>query len=251
MRSRNAVSFDFTGARVLVTGGTSGIGHGVALAFRAAGAEVTVTGTRPRADDYQVDLSAMSYRRLVAAEDASLDALAGSFDTLDVLVNNAGANFPGGLDEYEPDGFAASVQLNLVAPYRLTRGLYPALKASELPGGAAVVNLSSMAAVRAVPIVPGYSAAKGGINQVTQNLASRWAADGIRVNAVAPGTTQTPMTAPMEAFEPMLQQQLDHIPLGRLASVDDIVPTVLFLASTASSYVTGVTWAVDGGYLTH
>src|SRR5205807_782468 len=112
---------------------------------------------------------------------------------LDVLINNAGANFPGGLDESKPDGLDASVALNLTGPYRLTVGLYAALKASTAAGGASVVNLASMSALRAVPLVPGYGAAKAGILGITRNLAVKLARNSIRVNVVAPGTIDTPM----------------------------------------------------------
>src|SRR5690349_10338538 len=93
------VSFDFTGTTALITGGTSGIGHATATLFRDAGAEVTVTGTKPAAADYDTDLNGMTYRQLVITECESVDDVAESFGSLDVLVNNAGANFPGGLDE--------------------------------------------------------------------------------------------------------------------------------------------------------
>ena len=146
------VSFDFTGTTALITGGTSGIGHATAALFRDAGARVAVTGTKPAPTDYEADLSGMAYHQLQITDPNSVDALAESFTRLDVLVNNAGANFPGGLDESKPDGFEASVALNLTGPYRLTVGLYRALKASTAAGGASVVNLASMSALRAVPL---------------------------------------------------------------------------------------------------
>ena len=159
------VSFDFTDTTVLITGGTSGIGHATASLFRDAGARVTITGTKPAADDYDTDLSGMDYRQLRITDHDSVDALARTFTELDVLVNNAGANFPGGLDESKPDGFEASVALNLTGPYRLTVGLYRALRASTAAGGASVVNLASMSALRSVAMVPGYGAAKAGSHQ--------------------------------------------------------------------------------------
>ena len=109
-----------------------------------------------------------------------------------MLVNNAGANFPGGLNEAEPDGFDASVALNLTGPYRLTVGLRKALAASRAAGGASVVNLASLSALRAVTLVPGYGAAKAGIVSLTHNLAVKWAPRNIRVNAVLPGMIDTP-----------------------------------------------------------
>ncbi|OBI23004.1 oxidoreductase [Mycobacterium sp. E2327] len=240
------VSFDFTGTTVLVTGGTSGIGHATATLFRDAGADVTITGTKPAAADYDTDLSGMAYRQLRITDPESVDALAQAFAGLDVLVNNAGANFPGGLDESKPDGFDASVALNLIGPYRLTVALYPALKSSTAAGGASVVNVASMSALRAVPLVPGYGAAKAGVVCITRNLAVKWAHKGIRVNAVAPGTIDTPMTAPMHGAAELVESELAHIPLRRFGSVGEIAPTVAFLCTEQSSYTSGALFVVDG-----
>jgi NAD(P)-dependent dehydrogenase (short-subunit alcohol dehydrogenase family) len=239
------VSFDFTGTTALITGGTSGIGHATAVLFRDAGARVAVTGTKPAVRDYQADLSGMDYHQLQIGDPASVDALVEKFTRLDVLVNNAGANFPGGLDESKPDGFEASVALNLTGPYRLTVGLYRALKASTAAGGASVVNLASMSALRAVPLVPGYGAAKAGIVCMTRNLAVKWAGKGIRVNAVAPGTIDTPMTAPMHGSAELVESELAHIPLRRFGSVAEIAPTIAFLCTEQSSYTSGAVFVVD------
>jgi NAD(P)-dependent dehydrogenase (short-subunit alcohol dehydrogenase family) len=240
------VSFDFTGTEALITGGTSGIGYATALLFRDAGAQVTITGTKAAASDYDADLSGMAYHQLQITEPESVDALAHHFTGLDVLVNNAGANFPGGLDESKPEGFEASVALNLTGPYRLTVGLYRALRASTAAGGASVVNLASMSALRAVALVPGYGAAKAGIVNITRNLAVKWAGKGIRVNAVAPGAIDTPMTAPMHAAAELVDAEVAHIPLRRFGSVGEIAPTVAFLCTEQSSYTTGAVFVVDG-----
>ena len=240
------LSFDFTGTRALVTGATSGIGHAVAVLLRDAGAQVTVTGTRAGAADYDTDLSGMTYRQLVLTDSASIDSLAQSIPTLDVLVNNAGANFPDGLDESAPEGFAASVALNLTGPYRLTVGLRTALKASTAAGGASVVNLASMSALRAVTMVPGYGAAKSGVINVTRNLAVKWAKYGIRVNAVAPGTIETAMTAPMHAVPEIVASEIAHIPAGRMGTVDEVAPAIAFLCTAQSSYINGAVLVVDG-----
>ncbi len=245
----STLTFDFAGSAVLVTGGTSGIGHGIATAFAAAGAEVTITGTRSSPNDYDGDLSAFTYRRLELGEPATIDAVVASLDRLDVLVNNAGLNFPGGRDEWEPDAFAAALELNLAAPMRLAIGCKPLLAASDADGGASVVNIVSMSAFRSVPIVPGYASAKAGLVALTGNLARQWVADGIRVNAVAPGVIDTPMTAPMMGIPQLVDPERAHIPMGRFGTPSDVAPAVLFLASAAATYITGHTLAVDGGYL--
>ncbi|CAJ1587308.1 SDR family oxidoreductase [[Mycobacterium] wendilense] len=244
----NRISFDFAGTQVLITGGTSGLGHATACLFRDSGAAVTITGTKASPAEYPVDLSGMAYRALALTDNAAIDALAASFSTLDVLVNNAGVNFPGGLDESTPDGFAASVDINLTAQYRLTVALESALRASALRGGASVVTLASMAAIRATTVVPGYGAAKAGVLSMTRALAARWAAAGIRVNAVTPGVVATRMTAPMEHFPEIKQAELDHIPLGRFAEPAEVAGVIAFMCSERASYCTGSSFVVDGGY---
>jgi two-component system chemotaxis response regulator CheB len=109
---------------------------------------------------------------------------------------------------------------------------------------------AGMAAFRAVPIVPGYASAKAGLVALTRNLAQRWAADSIRVNAVAPGVIDTPMTAPLAALPELRDAEVAHIPMGRFGTPSEVASTVLFLASSGAAYVTGATFAVDGGYLT-
>jgi 3-oxoacyl-[acyl-carrier protein] reductase len=245
----NQLRFDFAGTSVLVTGGTSGIGQAIASAFSGSGADVTVTGTRPDAGHYDVDLSSFSYRSLEMRDHGAVEELVGEFDRLDVLVNNAGANFPDGRDEWDPDGFAAALDLNVQGAMRLTVGLRAALGASVMTGGASVVNLVSMTAFRSTTIVPGYAAAKAALLTLTRNLAAYWAEDGIRVNAVAPGLIDTPMTAPMQAFPQLLAGELARAILRRMGTPAEVAAAVLFLSSEDAAFITGSTLAVDGGYL--
>ena len=245
----NHVSFDFSGAFVLVTGGTSGIGYAIAKAFSNTGADVTVTGTRRGAGDYDTDLSGFSYRRVQMTDIDSIDALVGSLGKLDVLVNNAGANFPGGRDEWEPETFATALTLNLGGPMRLTVGVRDQLAASEMEGGANVINIASLTAFRSNPVVPGYSSAKAGVVALTKNLARHWVRDGIRVNAIAPGVIDTPMTAPMAQFPSLLDVELSHTPMARMGAPEEIVGAAQFLASSAASFITGHVLVIDGGYL--
>lgn len=245
----NGIAFDFTGASVLVTGGTSGIGHAVASAFASAGASVHVTGTRSSSSEYDTDLSSFTYSQLEMRDGAAVDSLASTLGTLDVLVNNAGANFPDGLDEWSPEGFCASLAMNVEGAQRLTVRSHDALVRSQMVGGASVVNIISMMTYRATTIVPGYSSSKAALLALTRNLALNWVNDGIRVNAVAPGLIDTPMTAPMKPYPEMLDGELSRQMMRRMGTVDEVAGAVLFLSSAASSFTTGTALAVDGGYL--
>ena len=245
----NKVSFDFTGVSVLVTGGTSGIGYAISSAFADAGASVTVTGTRSSAADYDTELSRFAYKQLEMRDGDAVDALAASLGSLDVLVNNAGANFPDGLDEWSPEGFQASLAMNVEGAQRLSVRAREALAKSAMPGGASVVNVISMMTYRATTIVPGYSSSKAALLALTRNLALHWVNDGIRVNAVAPGLIDTPMTAPMKPFQEMLDGELAKQMMRRMGTPEEVAAAVLFLSSEAASFTTGTAFAVDGGYL--
>jgi 3-oxoacyl-[acyl-carrier protein] reductase len=242
------VRFDFTGCRVLVTGGSNGIGLGIARAFADAGAAMTITGRRAAAADYDTDLVGFTYRQLELTDTAAIDALAASLPGLDVLVNNAGTSLPGGRNEWQPEVFEEAVRINLLGAFRTASACQEKLAASKVEGGGSVVNLASMAAYFGITIVPGYGAAKAGVVQMTKSLGAAWAAKGVRVNAVAPGHVSSNMLAPLEAIPELTKPILARTPQRRIGKPRDVAGAVLFLASPAAAFITGQTLCVDGGY---
>ncbi|WP_428333342.1 SDR family NAD(P)-dependent oxidoreductase [Novosphingobium sp.] len=243
------LDFNLSGAHVLVTGGTSGIGAACASGFRDAGAHVTITGTRASPAEYDTDLSGYVYHQLDIEKPEQIDALAAALPRLDVLVNNAGFALPSiGLDEWEPDVFDRAVAMLLNAAFRMARRSVDLLAQSPVPGGGSVIGIASMSSYFGIPVVPGYGAAKTGLVGLTRTMAVHWGPRGVRANAVAAGLTRSRMTAGTFEQEAWTAPTLARTPLGRLGEADDIAAAVLFLASPAASWITGQTLAVDGGY---
>ena len=247
--STGTASFDFTGARVLVTGGTSGIGLGTATAFADAGAAVTITGTRSGPGDYEDDLSRFDYRQLRVTDNEQIRALADSLDGLDVLVNNAGNVKFTGPDDDPIDVFEEMVRVHLLSGHNLSEACLDMLSASELPGGASVVGIASLTSFMANPFVPGYGAGKAGMVQLAKTQAALWADRGIRSNCVAAGNIATRMTAPVVEMEEFSADMLKRTSMHRWGKPKEIADAVLFLSSDRASFITGETLVVDGGYL--
>ncbi len=236
------VAFDFSGRTVLVTGGSNGIGRGLADAFAAAGATVVITGTQP-ADAYDDPFVGLTYHRLRMEDTAAIAAFGRSLDRLDVLVNNAGSvtrNPP----ELTPEGFDHTIAVNLSGSFRVAYAVHPLLAAS----GGSVINLASMTSYFGSATSPGYSASKGAVVQLTKSLAIAWATDNIRVNAIAPGWIESNLTAPLIANPERNRRIVYRTALGRWGVPADIAGAALFLASSAASFITGATVNVDGGY---
>ena len=142
--ARSKQAWDFTGAHVLVTGGSNGIGLATAKAFAAAGAMVTITGRRASVAEYPHDLSQFDYRQLEISDGEAVKALAASLNRLDILVNNAGESSPGGPDQWDPDNFDTSLMINISSLFRLSVSCLPLLKRSELESGACVIGIASL-----------------------------------------------------------------------------------------------------------
>lgn len=242
------VSYDYSGAAVLVTGGTSGIGLACARAYRAAGADVIVTGRGADAAGYDADLAGLRYRQLDAGDRGALLDLAGSLDALDILVNSAGGSQA---DEWASDGFDRSIAINLSSVFHLSTACKPLLAASAFPGGASVVGIASMTSYFGFEWTPGYGPAKAGLVQLVKTLGMSWGRDGIRANAVAAGLTRSNLTAPvLDGMPDMVAETLRRQGLKRTGEPEDIAAAVLFLTSPAASWITGQTLPVDGGFST-
>ena len=239
-----AASFDFSGYAVLVTGGSNGMGRAIARAFSMAGADVTITGTRSSAGDYDDDLSGFSYRQVLLEDSHVLDALIKETDRVDVLVNNAG-NAIRAPEALTPEGFEKNISINLNSVFRLCQGLHD--KLAERPGS--IINVGSMYSYFAAARVPGYGASKAGVVQLTKTLSALYAADGIRVNAIAPGWIATNLTTRVRSNPDVNRQIIDRTPMGRWGKAEEVAGTALYLASEdLASFVTGATVPVDGGY---
>jgi 3-oxoacyl-[acyl-carrier protein] reductase len=240
----------FTNRVCLVTGAGRGIGRGIALALAAEGASVGIVARTAR--QCEAVAAEIGERALALPADVTdssacegaVRALTERFGRLSVLVNAAGISpVRQRAEVHDVDAWRRILDTNLTGAYLMTR----AAARSLLDGGGAVVMVSSVTGTIGSPRLAGYGAAKAGLTHLTRTLAREWADRGVRVNAVSPGYVETELTAPLLAVERLRAEVLDATPLGRLATIEEVVAPTLFLASDEASYVTGADLLVDGG----
>lgn len=218
---------------VVVTGGTKGIGKAVADLFAAAGERVEAAG----------------HDELDVTDEGQVTAFFERLGRVDVLVNNAGTSQPTPAFDETTDKFAATLRINLVAPFELARECARAMIAAET--GGTIVNVASIWGLVGVGQIPeaGYAASKGGLVNLTRELSAQWARKGVRVNCLAPGWFRSEMTEGLmfgdENAERWMRQRT---PMGRGGEEDELDGALLFLASAASSFMTGQVVCVDGGW---
>lgn len=241
-----SLKLDFSGRTVLVVGGSSGIGNGIARAFSICGAGVHVWGTRPSEDDYAgeagSDLSGLAYECMDVADASLVQAYVPPFQSLDVLVQCQGtAQY--GRAEYARDGWNRVLDVNLNSVMWVATKFRTML--AETRGSMVIV--SSVAGFKATIGNPAYAASKTGLVGLTRTLGAAWIGEGVRVNGVAPGLVDTKLTTITTSHPKRLAGALAGIPAGRMGTPGDMAGPVLFLASDLASYVVGQTLIVDGG----
>ncbi len=247
--------FDLTGRKAIVTGGTRGLGHGIAEGLMEAGANVVIFGSNDKVKDVAADFRekgfscegiAVDLADGEAREKAFYEAVK-SLGGIDILVNAAGIQRRHKSEVFPIEDWNDVIEVNLTAPFALSQ-----LAAKEFLkiGYGKIINISSMLAFFGGFTVPAYAASKGGISQMTKAFCNEWARNGINVNAIAPGYMATEMnTALLDDENPRYKEITDRIPAKRWGTPEDMKGIAVFLASHASDYLNGAIIPVDGGYL--
>ena len=250
--------FDLTGKVALVTGANTGIGQGIAVALAAAGADIAAAG-RSAPVETQKAVEALGRRFVsIQADFGSTEPVArvveeavGALGGIDILVNNAGIIRRADSIDFSEDDWDAVMNTNLKTVFFLTQAVVKVMLANGAQGrvGGKVINIASLLSFQGGIRVPSYTASKSGLAGLTKILANEWAGKGLNINAIAPGYFDTNNTEALRADETRNRSIQERIPAGRWGQPGDIGGAAVFLASSASDYVHGVTLPVDGGWL--
>ena len=245
--------FNLQGRTALVTGGNSGIGEAMAMGLGLAGARIllmarrvdalTQSAQKLRAQGIEVSVLPCDLSSISEAQQGAQAAL--SRGAVDILVNAAGVNFHQPFIDVTPESWQTQIHLHLSAPFFLVQALAPAM--AERQWGR-IINIASLQSYRAFGNSAPYGAAKGGVVQLTRAVAQEWSARGITCNAIGPGFFPTALTAPVFGNENAVQKNAEQTCIGRNGDLTDLYGLSVFLASDASSYITGQTIMIDGGF---
>jgi NAD(P)-dependent dehydrogenase (short-subunit alcohol dehydrogenase family) len=246
------------GKVALITGGNAGIGEAIAKLFAQEGAAVVITGRRKdRLERVVGEIERKGGRALAVAgsvtdETHAREAVAQTvrtFGRLDILVNNAGiGDFGKKIHEMDDATWQRVLDINVTGVFRMTRAAIPEMLKA---GGGAIVNISSIASLVGIPMLPAYAASKGALDALTRAIAVDYAAQGIRCNVVNPGLIETPMAESLLIDPAKTAEVLSHYPIARPGKPEEVAKMALYLASDDASWVTGSTFTIDGGMTAH
>lgn len=247
--------FDLSGRVAIVTGGNGGIGLAIAEGLAHAGATVVIAARDREKSLQAVDALTKAGRRAVALEidvasEASVQAVVArvraEVGEIAILVANAGMNIRKRPEAYELDDWQRVLDTNLTGTFLCAKAVFPSMKGR---GGGKIITIGSMSSIFGLPFAAPYSASKGGVVQLTRALATAWAGDNIQVNAILPGWIDTDLTRDARSQVAGLEARIAaRTPAGRWGTAHDVAGAGVFLASSASDFITGVALPVDGGY---